>query len=455
MKKKVIILIALCCLFIQAAQSDTLSITDLRTEQLTNPLGLDTPQPRFSWRLQSGQRNVMQTTYRLFVASSPELLSKNRADVWDSGEVRSDASIWISYQGPSLQPNKRYYWKVQVTTGTGESAWSEPAFWGMGLMGETRWKGRWIGMDRPMPWDSETMFSRLSARYVRKEFKLSKAIKEATLHISGLGVYECLINGERVGDLVLAPAPTDYRKTVLYNSYDVTSLLRSQADNAIGITLGNGRYHFMRQNYRTYKIHNFGYPKVRMNLIVEYTDGSRETIATDTNWKLTADGPIRSNNEFDGEEYDARKELGSWSETGYDDSSWLQAERVSIPSGYLRGQTIPGIKVVEKINPRTIRKSANGYILDMGQNMVGWLRIRVKGNAGDSVRLRFAETLQPDGELYTANLRSAKVTDLYILKGEGIEEWAPRFVYHGFRYVEVSEFPGTSCPYQLYRRSCK
>lgn len=443
MKKKVIILIALCCLFIQAAQSDTLSITDLRTEQLTNPLGLDTPQPRFSWRLQSGQRNVMQTTYRLFVASSPELLSKNRADVWDSGEVRSDASIWISYQGPSLQPNKRYYWKVQITTGTGESAWSEPAFWGMGLMGEIRWKGRWIGMDRPMPWDSETMFSRLSARYVRKEFKLSKTIKEATLHISGLGVYECLINGERVGDLVLAPAPTDYRKTVLYNSYDVTTLLRSQADNAIGITLGNGRYHFMRQNYRTYKIHNFGYPKVRMNLIVEYTDGSRETIATDTNWKLTADGPIRSNNEFDGEEYDARKELGSWSETGYDDSSWLQAERVSIPSGYLRGQTIPGIKVVEKINPRTIRKSANGYILDMGQNMVGWLRIRVKGNAGDSVRLRFAETLQPDGELYTANLRSAKVTDLYILKGEGIEEWAPRFVYHGFRYVEVSEFPGT------------
>ena len=442
MKKKVIILIALCCLFIQAAQSDTLSITDLRTEQLTNPLGLDTPQPRFSWRLQSGQRNVMQTTYRLFVASSPELLSKNRADVWDSGEVRSDASIWISYQGPSLQPNKRYYWKVQITTGTGESAWSEPAFWGMGLMGEIRWKGRWFGMDRPMPWDSETMFSRLSARYVRKEFKLSKTIKEATLHISGLGVYECLINGERVGDLVLAPAPTDYRKTVLYNSYDVTTLLRSQADNAIGITLGNGRYHFMRQNYRTYKIHNFGYPKVRMNLIVEYTDGSRETIATDTNWKLTADGPIRSNNEFDGEEYDARKELGSWSETGYDDSSWLQAERVSIPSGYLRGQTIPGIKVVEKINPRTIRKSANGYILDMGQNMVGWLRIRVKGNAGDSVRLRFAETLQPDGELYTANLRSAKVTDLYILKGEGEEIWNPRFTFHGFRYVEITGWPG-------------
>ena len=250
MKKKVIILVALCCLFIQAAQGDTLFITDLRTEQLTNPLGLDTPQPRFSWRIGSEKRNIIQTTYRLLVASSPELLNENQADVWDTGEVCSDTSIWINYQGLPLQPNKRYYWKVWVKTNTDESTWSETAFWGMGLMGETHWKGRWIGVDRPMSWDSETMFSRLSARYVRKEFKLNKTIKEATLHISGLGVYECLINGKRVGDLALAPAPTDYRKTVFYNSYDVTDLLRSEADNAIGITLGNGRYHFMRQHYR-------------------------------------------------------------------------------------------------------------------------------------------------------------------------------------------------------------
>lgn len=443
MKKKVIILVALCCLFIQAAQGDTLFITDLRTEQLTNPLGLDTPQPRFSWRIGSEKRNIIQTTYRLLVASSPELLNENQADVWDTGEVCSDTSIWINYQGLPLQPNKRYYWKVWVKTNTDESTWSETAFWGMGLMGETHWKGRWIGVDRPMSWDSETMFSRLSARYVRKEFKLNKTIKEATLHISGLGVYECLINGKRVGDLALAPAPTDYRKTVFYNSYDVTELLRSEADNAIGITLGNGRYHFMRQHYRTYKIQNFGYPKVRMNLIVEYTDGSRQTVDTNTDWKLTADGPILSNNEFDGEEYDARKELGRWSEPGYDDSRWMQAERVSIPSGYPKGQIMPGIKVVERIHPETIRKSAKGYILDMGQNMVGWVRIQVKGQAGDSVRLRFAETLQENGELYTANLRDAQATDLYILKGEGTEEWAPRFVYHGFRYVEVSEFPGT------------
>ena len=422
MKKKVIILIALCCLFIQAAQSDTLSITDLRTEQLTNPLGLDTPQPRFSWRLQSGQRNVMQTTYRLFVASSPELLSKNRADVWDSGEVRSDASIWISYQGPSLQPNKRYYWKVQITTGTGESAWSEPAFWGMGLMGEIRWKGRWIGMDRPMPWDSETMFSRLSARYVRKEFKLSKTIKEATLHISGLGVYECLINGERVGDLVLAPAPTDYRKTILYNTYDVTSLL--QTENAIGVTLGNGRFYTMRQNYKPYKIPTFGYPKLRLNLIVEYADGSKETIATNTSWKLTTEGPIRSNNEYDGEEYDARKELGAWSQTGYDDKNWMPAQRVSIPSGTLRAQMMPGMKVTETLKPVSIKKLGNKYILDIGQNMAGWVRFRIKDRlaiASVSVLQKVCKTMAN----FIQETSGMPVLQMYMLSADAKQKMLP------------------------------
>lgn len=445
MNKKTIILIALYCLFIQTVQSGTFSITHLRIEQLSNPLGIDIAQPRFSWQLTSDQRNVVQTAYRLLVASSPELLTQNKADIWDSEKVVSDASIWIPYQGPALKPNQRYYWKVQVHTSQGESNWSETAFWGMGLLGENRWKGRWIGIDRPFPWEVENMHSRLSARYLRKEFKIAKTIKQATLHISGLGLYECHINGERVGDLALAPAPTDYRKTVFYNSYDVSDLLHSQADNAIGITLGNGRFYTMRQYHRTYKIHNFGYPKVRMNLLIEYTDGSKETIATTPDWKLTAEGPIRSNNEYDGEEYDARKELGNWTNPGYDDSHWLQAERVSLPSGYLRGQMIPGVKVVDQLAPQSIRQTEDGrYILDMGQNMVGWLRIKVKGNAGDSIRIRFAETLQSNGELYTENLRAALATDLYILKGTELEEWAPRFVFHGFRYAEVSGYQNTA-----------
>ncbi len=440
--KKITIIFALCCLLSQAAWSNPFFITELRTEELKNPLGLDIPQPRLSWQLRHSQRNVVQTAYRILVASSPALLHNNHADIWDSGIVNSSQSIWVNYNGPSLQPNKRYYWKVYAKANTGESCWSESAFWGMGLMGETHWKGRWIGLDKPMHWDSETQFSRLSARYLRKEFKLNKTIKEATLHINGLGLYECFINGKKVGDLVLSPAPTDYRKTILYNSYDVTNLLRSQHVNAMGIILGNGKYYTARQHYKTYKISNYGYPKVRMNLIVEYTDGTSETIATIPDWKLTADGPIRSNNEYDGEEYDGRKELGKWTEPGYDDSHWLQAERVIIPSGYPKGQMMPGIKVVETLKPQSIHRTKDGrYLIDMGQNMVGWLRIKVKGNRGDSVRLQFAETLKSENELYTTNLRDAKATDLYLLKGDGIEEWAPCFTFHGFRYAEIYTCP--------------
>lgn len=441
--KRLVLISVLCCLFQQVAWGVSTQVIDLRIEQLTNPLGLDIDIPRFSWRILNAQRGTKQTAYQILVATTPDLLDKDSADVWNSGLVQTDTSIWIDYQGSRLMPNKRYYWKVRIHTTNGNSNWSEIAHWGMGLMGEARWRGRWIGVDRCMSGDESSRWSRMSARYLRKEFPLKKQVRQATLHISGLGLYECFLNGTRVGESVLAPAPTDYRKTVLYNSYDVTGLLHSQTDNAIGITLGNGRYYIMQQNYRTYKILNFGYPKVRMNLIVEYTDGTTKTIETNTDWKLTADGPIRSNNEYNGEEYDARKELGHWTETGYDDSKWLQAERVALPSGLPRGQQMPGMKVTERIKPQNIRKLSSGkYILDMGQNMAGWVRFTVKGMAGDTVRLRFAETLQPDGELYTANLRDAKATDLYILKGKGVEEWAPRFVYHGFRYVEVTGYPG-------------
>lgn len=442
--KRLFIFIALGFLFIGTAQSGSVFVEGLQTEQLTNPLGIDAISPRFSWRIVSDERGVVQTTYHILVASSPEKLAQNKADIWDSGVVNSNVSQWIDYQGPRLISNKRYYWKVKINTNVGEAPWSETAFWGMGLLGENRWKGRWIGLEKASPWDTESQWSRLSARYLRKEFNLDKEVKQATVHISGLGLYELFINGQRIGDLVLAPAPTDYRKTLLYNTYDVTKELRSQNQNAIGVTLGNGRMYTMRQHYKQYKINNYGYPKLRMNLIVEYTDGTQETISSDTDWKLTADGPIRSNNEYDGEDYDARKELTGWSEVGYDDREWQFADRAALPQGTLRAQMMPGMRVVETIKPVSIKKlNEDKYILDMGQNMVGWIRMKVNGNAGDSVKLRFAELLQDNGELYVANLRDALVTDTYILKGGGQEEWAPRFVYHGFRYVEVTNYPGT------------
>ncbi|MBP1614468.1 MAG: Alpha-L-rhamnosidase N-terminal domain [Bacteroidetes bacterium] len=414
-------------------------ITYLRTEQMVNPMGIDAETPRLSWRLVSSERNVMQRAYHILVASSLEKLNKGEGDLWDSGKVNSDASIWVSYAGTPLKSNVRCYWRVKSYTTRGETAWSEPAHWSMGLFSENNWKGQWIGADKAFPWDSEAQWSRLSARYLRKEFKLAKKVKQATVHIAGLGMYELFINGEKIGDQVLAPAPTDYRKTVLYNSFDVTSMLK--AENAIGVTLGNGRFYTMRQNYKPYKIATFGYPKMRLNLIVEYSDGSKETIVSDASWKLTADGPIRSNNEYDGEDYDARKELKGWATAGYDDSQWEKAQRVSIPTGTLRAAMAPNMKVMETIKPLSIKKVEGKCILDMGQNMVGRIRMKIKGNAGDSIRLRFAELLQKNGELYVRNLRDARVTDTYIVRGdEAGVQWSPRFVYHGFRYVEVSGY---------------
>ena len=439
-QKQMLAVIALL-LMLPSTAGARVEVSHLRVEQLTQPVGIDAETPRLSWRLASDRQEVMQTAYHILVASSPALLAGNEGDLWDSGKVNSDASHLVPYAGRPMQSNLRCYWKVKSYTTQGETPWSEPARWTMGLLGETHWKGQWIGMDAPAPWDSPTQWSRLSARYLRKEFKLTGEIRQATVHIAGMGLYELFINGNRVGDQVLAPAPTDYRKTVLYNSFDVPPHLLA-GDNAIGVTLGNGRFYTMRQQYKPYKIPTFGYPKMRLNLIIEFADGTTETIAGDSNWRLTADGPIRSNNEYDGEEYDARKELGDWTTAGYDDTAWGFAQRVSIPDGTLRAAMSANMKVVDTVKPLSLKKLGDKYILDMGQNMAGWLRIKIKGAAGDSIRLRFAETLTAGGELFVRNLRDARVTDTYIVRGDEHKDarWAPRFVYHGFRYVEITGY---------------
>ncbi|WP_294470528.1 family 78 glycoside hydrolase catalytic domain [uncultured Bacteroides sp.] len=439
-QRKLIIFIS-ALLLLTSSLNAAIGIIDLRTEQMKNPAGIDVRHPRLGWRIESEAQNVMQTAYHILVASTPELLAHDKGDCWDSGKIESDASQWVAYQGKALKRNTPYYWKVKVYTNKGEADWSLPAFWSTGLFNEADWQGQWIGLDRPAPGDSDNQWSRLAARYLRKEFTLTKEVKRATVHIAGMGLYELFVNGQRIGDQVLAPAPTDYRKTILYNTYDVTSLI--QKENAIGVTLGNGRFYTMRQNYKPYKIPNFGYPKLRLNLIVEYTDGSKETIASNTSWKLSTEGPIRSNNEYDGEEYDARKELGNWTQAGYDDKNWMPAQRVSIPSGTLRAQMMPGMRVTETLKPVSIQKMGDRYILDIGQNMAGWIRFRIKGNAGDSIRLRFAESLQTNGELFTRNFRDARSTDVYVVSGRETKDatWVPRFIYHGFRFVEVSDYP--------------
>lgn len=440
MKKSLITLLSfLFCLQLYAQ----VRVKNLRCEMMKDPLGIDATEPRFSWQLESDQRNVTQTSYQIIVSSSGQKLNVNDGDVWNSGTVIGNSSLLVKYAGKPLQSSKKYFWKVKVVTNKGLAEGNETAFFSTGLLRAADWKAKWIGYDKASVWDSVTQWSRLSARYLRKEFVTASAIRSATVHISGLGLYELYMNGKKIGDQVLAPNPTDYRKSFFYNTHDVTDEIKNGA-NAISTVLGNGRFFTMRQNYKTQKHNTFGYPKLLLQLEIEYADGSKKTIVSDESWKLNVDGPVRTNNEYDGEEYDAAKEFSGWDKAGFDDSKWLQPELVAAPGGKIAAQVSEPMKVMQAIKPLSIKSIGNGkYILDMGQNFAGWIKLQnVKGKKGEQVKLRFAESLKDDGELFTANLRDAKVTDIYILKGAASESWQPSFVYHGFRYVEITGFPG-------------
>lgn len=439
-------IITYCLLLILSATGGGLyaqvTISNLRCEMLQNPQGIDVTQPRLSWEINSEARNVQQTAYQIIVSSTKEKLQKEEGDIWNSGKITSSASIHITYSGKPLSSRQQCWWKVRNWTSKGESNWSAPAYWSMGLLGSNEWKAKWIGFEHAFPWDSITTFSRLSARYFRKPFTTANTIKSATVYIVGLGLYELYINGVKVGNQVLSPAPTDYRQSVLSNAFDVTAQLK-KGNNVVAAVLGNGRFFTMRQNYKPQKISTFGYPKLLLQLEITYADGKKQTIISDESWKGTADGPIRTNNEYDGEEYDAAKEMPGWNNIGFNDTKWLKPELVTAPEGKIKAQMNEGIKVMQEIRPVSIKSLKPGvHILDMGQNMVGWLAMKVKGSKGQRVKLRFAETLEPSGELYVANLRDAKVTDVYTLKGIGEEWWEPKFVYHGFRYVEITNYPG-------------
>lgn len=416
-------------------------VTKLKSEMLTNPEAIAVTNPRFSWLIESSERNVRQIAYHVIVASSPDKLTDAKADLWNSGVVNSDQSTLITYAGKPLKSGDDAYWKVKVVTNKGESQWSETSKFGIGLLSPQDWTARWIGLDKAFGWDSETQHSRLSARYLRKEFTTNKMIRSAKVHIVGLGLYELYINGNKIGNQVLAPAPTNYEERALSNTFDVTSFLKS-GKNTIGTILGNGRYYNMRQNFKPHKVKTFGYPKMLLQMDIVYADGTTDRVVSDASWKIFTDGPIRSNNEFDGEEYDATKELGAWSENGYNDRKWHKVQLVATPGGRIEPHMNDNMRIMEELKPVSITAlTPDTFIVDMGQNMVGWLQLQAKGKRGDKITLRFAETLDENGRLKRLNFRSAKVTDIYTMKGGTTETWEPRFVYHGFRYVEVTGFP--------------
>ncbi|MGA2077067.1 MAG: glycoside hydrolase family 78 protein [Terriglobia bacterium] len=326
-------------------------------------------------------------------------------------------------------------WRVSSTE---SHDWNKPEF------NDTAWsQAKVLGEYGMAPWGEVGWAERtvLPARMLRKDFNVSSQVKRATLYISGLGLSEAYLNGEKIGDGVLVPALSDYDKRVYYLTYDVTSRL-TQGANALGVILGNGRYFAPRHKVPTFT-RTFGYPKLLLQLEIQHSDGTVERVVSDENWKLTTEGPIRANNEYDGEIYDGRREIEGWSRPGFDDSGWEKAQAVKAPAGVLSSQMIEPIRVTETLKPVAVNQVSPGvYMFDMGQNMVGWCRLTVSGPKGTQVTLRHAERLRPDATLYLDNLRSALVTDVYTLKGEGTEVYEPRFTYHGFRYVEMKGFPG-------------
>jgi alpha-L-rhamnosidase len=423
-----------------------LRVEALRCENLVNPEGIDAADPRLTWSFRSEGRGLVQAAYRVLAAGSREALKAEKGDLWDSGKILSGRSVDIRYGGRRLRPGEACHWKVQVWDGDGNpSAWSEPGFWRAGKTGTASWKAEWIGLERAVGKDDpKSPLTRCSARMLRKEFEVARKVKNAVVFYSGLGLSELYLNGVRVGDEVLSPGLTEYEKRVFYITHDVTSLIREGA-NAAGVLLGNGRYFAPRRDEH---VSTMRFPKLIFELRIEFQDGTVREIVSDGTWKLSADGPITANNEYDGEVYDARKEIRGWDLPGFDDSRWMKAGLVEGPAGKLEAQPIAPIRVTQTVKPAALTQpKPHLTVVDMGQNMVGWVRLRVKGGKpGTAVRLRFAETLQKDGMLYTANLRSARAEDVFILKGDTVETFEPRFTYHGFRYVEVTGYPGAPDP---------
>ncbi len=438
--------LALCIPFSLASES-FLHPVDLRCEYLSSPLGIDVLKPRLSWKLESSgqaERGQMQSAYQILVAGTKADLAAGRGNLWDSGRILSDRNLLIAYAGKPLSSRQVCWWKVRTWDQKGSaSAWSDPAQWSMGLLQQNDWSAKWIGInggDQTRPGDPHT---RLPARMLRREFDAPKQIRRATVYASGLGFFDLYLNGARVGDHLMDPALTNYSKLILYVTFDVTRQLR-EGRNAVGAVLGNGRFFATRAGDKTpVRFASYGYPQLLLQLEIEYTDGTRSTVASDENWKATADGPTRTNNEYDGEEYDARKETPGWDRPNFSDATWQMADLMDSPGGELHAQMLEPTKDTQVIKAVSIHEPKPGtYIVDFGQSFYGHVRIRASAPKGTTVTMREAYSLNPDGSLRTADNRSALATEVYTFKGEGVETWSPRFRGQGFRRVEVTGLPG-------------
>ena len=413
--------------------SAQLQVSSLTADYKTDPLGIDNPAPKLSWIIQSDQNNIMQASYEIRAAQVPADLAKAKKQIWNSGKVASSQSVHIKYDGQALKSYQRVYWQVRVVDNHGEkSKWSDPAFFETGILEDAAWEANWI----TPTWEEDVSKSNPSP-YLRKEFTLGKTIKNARLYISAQGLYQVEINGERVGEQEFTPGWTSYNTRLQYQIYDITAQL-VQKQNAIGIVLGDGWFRGNLPRKRNF----YGTELATIaQIMVEYSDGTSEVITTNESWKA-ATGPILESDIYNGEVYDANKELNGWSKISYDDSNWKATKILETSKMILIAPEGPPVKVVNKLEPLSIKKTDEGWLVDMGQNMVGWIQIKASGNNGDVLTLKHAEVLDKEGNMYYDNLRAAKCTNTYTLKGGTEETFEPHFTFQGFRYVMVEGYPG-------------
>ncbi len=437
-------------LFFGACSSgdDVICVSDCLIEGVVSELVLiDTPHPKFSWVLRSNSNGNYQSAYRLLVSDDESTLDEGNC--WDSGKVLSSKSLHLVYNGSPLETGKRYFWKVKVWGASGnESAWSEVSSFQFGLPDEADWDGaKWIGYEE-LPVENrlvegvsgygDASRNKVEKRAIvplfRKMFDLKKEVVSATLFISGLGQYEASINGTKAGDAFLTPGWSHYDKTVLYNSYDVTEMLRP-GDNALGIIVGNGFHYNNRERYRKLII-AYGFPRMICKLQLNYADGTSETVVTDESWK-TARSPITYAGIYGGEDYDARMEQDAWDMPVFNDENWKYARLVAPPAGALEVDINHPVKVMEKFVPITVERLADSvWVYDFGQNSSGIINVNVEGKTGAMVRFFPAESLKEDG-FVSQRGTGAPYYFQYTLKGQGIENYKPHFSYTGFRYLQV------------------
>ena len=458
-----LLFIILASQFNLRANTSPLQPAMLKCENIQNPLGMDSYHPRLSWQLTASGKGQFQSAYEIILSDNKSSIDQNKGNLWLSGKVVSIQNKQIGLNEIELKPFTRYYWRVRIYNQDGLiSDWSEVAWFETAMLNGKDWQAKWISDGSVQPAKDEDYYKDDPMPLFRKEFSADKKIQSARLYITGLGYYEAYMNGKKIGDHELDPGFTTYGKEILYSVYDITNNLK-KGKNVIGVMLGNGWFNplplrlFGRIDLRKYQ--TTGRPCLKAEMHLHFSDGTMQIISTDESW-LTAGGPIVRNNVYLGEVYDANKEVPNWNNSGSNSSQWKNATVVSGPAGKLSAQIIPPIRVTSILKPNTITEvGKDTFIVDMGQNFAGVARISVHGVKGARIRLRYGENIYADGRLnYMTTVctqikkgilkggpgapETAWQQDEYIVRGNGNENWKARFTFHGFRYVEITGWPG-------------